>query len=222
MITQSYQDVEHLRPKARADRSPGCKDTHGYFWLAYTWSNLLFACNVCNRTSKNEKFPLENGSQALQDPEEPPGKEKSLLLDPATENGVKHIVFRPWRQGKYLKPKTGATMNVIDVDRWQAHPRRGSVRGLWSIDVFGINHPELIELYLAHVRNTVSTHVEALRKAISRGAGARVQQEFSRARTLFTSKVAYAGLSYDAIKYFVPGSALERFHLAWPAPKDVG
>lgn len=219
---QKYQDVEHLRPKARADRSPGCKDTHGYFWLAYTWSNLLFACNLCNRTSKNDKFPLENGSQALQDPEEPPGKEESLLVDPAVENGVRHIVFRPWRQGKCLTPTTGATMKVFEVDRWQAHPRRGSVRGRWSIDVFGINHAELIELYLAHVRNNVSTCVDALRNAIRRRANGRVEQEFSRARMLFTSNAVYAGLSYDAIKYFVPNSALEPFHLAWPDPKDVG
>lgn len=60
-------DVEHFRPKGRADRAPGSKDIHGYWWLAYTWENLLFSCRNCNQSpAKLDKFPLRVGSTALQ------------------------------------------------------------------------------------------------------------------------------------------------------------
>ena len=48
-------EIEHYRPKA------GVEDTthHGYFWLAYEWSNLLPACHDCNKKrSKSTKFPI--------------------------------------------------------------------------------------------------------------------------------------------------------------------
>lgn len=32
-IAHPYNDVEHVRPKARADRRPGSVATHGYWWL---------------------------------------------------------------------------------------------------------------------------------------------------------------------------------------------
>jgi uncharacterized protein (TIGR02646 family) len=47
-IPKGFNDVEHYRPKAVAARQPGSNDTHGYWWLAFTWENLLFACPACN------------------------------------------------------------------------------------------------------------------------------------------------------------------------------
>lgn len=38
-------DVEHYRPKSK------------YWWLAYSWDNLLFACADCNRR-KSDKFEI--------------------------------------------------------------------------------------------------------------------------------------------------------------------
>ena len=40
--------VEHFRPKRG-----------GYYWLAYSWDNLLLACPTCN-TSKKNGFPIKN------------------------------------------------------------------------------------------------------------------------------------------------------------------
>ncbi|MBA4849451.1 retron system putative HNH endonuclease [Emticicia sp. BO119] len=42
----SAGDVEHFRPKSK------------YWWFAADWNNLLFACEKCNRTGKNDEFPL--------------------------------------------------------------------------------------------------------------------------------------------------------------------
>jgi hypothetical protein len=39
-------DVEHFRPKTRADRRPGAREDHGYWWLAWSWENLLFSSGI--------------------------------------------------------------------------------------------------------------------------------------------------------------------------------
>lgn len=65
-----YHDVEHFRPKARANRMNGTVSP-GYWWLAWTWENLLFSCQSCNRSAKKDLFPLETGSVPLT-PENPP------------------------------------------------------------------------------------------------------------------------------------------------------
>lgn len=41
--------VEHFRPKRG-----------GYYWLAYSWDNLLLSCPTCN-TNKSDEFPLAEG-----------------------------------------------------------------------------------------------------------------------------------------------------------------
>lgn len=41
--------VEHFRPKRG-----------GYYWLAYSWDNLLLSCPTCN-TNKGDEFPLAEG-----------------------------------------------------------------------------------------------------------------------------------------------------------------
>lgn len=40
-------DVEHYRPKSI------------YYWLAYSWDNLLYCCPVCNQ-NKSNSFPTKN------------------------------------------------------------------------------------------------------------------------------------------------------------------
>ena len=81
IITASFNDVEHYRPFSQ------------YWWLAWTWENLLFACAPCNRSGKNDAFPLAAGSITLQVGELPPGAERPLMLDPATDDPRRHIRF---------------------------------------------------------------------------------------------------------------------------------
>jgi len=42
----AHGDVEHYRPKSI------------YWWLAYTYDNYLFACQICNQTYKSDNFPI--------------------------------------------------------------------------------------------------------------------------------------------------------------------
>lgn len=81
IVTSSFNDVEHYRPFSQ------------YWWLAWTWENLLFACTPCNRSGKNDAFPLATGSTALQFGELPPGRERPLMVDPAADDPRSHIRF---------------------------------------------------------------------------------------------------------------------------------
>jgi hypothetical protein len=49
-----------------------------YWWLAYSWDNLVFSCQACNRAKRN-RFPVIG--QRLE-PGDPSGAERPLLLDP--------------------------------------------------------------------------------------------------------------------------------------------
>lgn len=80
-VHQEYNDVEHYRPCSL------------YWWLAWDWSNLLFACSRCNRKHKNDSFELAPGSRRLIPEELPPGLEVPLLLDPTEVDPREHIRY---------------------------------------------------------------------------------------------------------------------------------
>lgn len=48
--------VEHYRPKKKKDRGDG-QHHDGYYWLAFSWDNLLLACPKCN-TPKSTHFDI--------------------------------------------------------------------------------------------------------------------------------------------------------------------
>jgi 5-methylcytosine-specific restriction endonuclease McrA len=215
-LTKRYNDVEHYRPKCRADRSPGCIDTHGYWWLAFTWENLLFACPSCNRSGKNDLFPLTKGDKALQSEDQPPGKERPYLLDPSGDiNPVEHIQF------EYRLASQSEPARLHGPMQWFARPRGRSIRGNYTIDVCELNHPDLVELRKDHVDHHVQPHVDELLAAIAASSKPRVQRAFARALGMLAPASAYVALTYDALRHFVPDAKLAPWNFAWPKPKDV-
>lgn len=208
----AYNDVEHYRPKARADRVPGSSETHGYWWLAHSWENLLFACSTCNRSQKNDRFPLKNGSVVLQPLQTPPGQELPLLLDPAAAiNPVVHIQFEYRTLLGFPGPK-----------QWFAQPRNGSKLGEMTIEVCGLNDAGLVELRKDHVARVVMEKVSDLEDGLRRGDTAQVQRVFTNARGLLDPGNAFVALTYDALCQLIPRSKLSPLGLGWPEPKEVG
>jgi uncharacterized protein (TIGR02646 family) len=50
----AHGDVEHYRPKSV------------YWWLAYTYDNYLYACQICNQKYKGDKFPTQTAGAYLE------------------------------------------------------------------------------------------------------------------------------------------------------------
>lgn len=76
-------DVEHFRPKAGVK---GAKKHQGYWWLAYSWENLLIACKTCNQEYKHTKFPLKDGKKRAYKEDCDLGKEEPFLINPLEED----------------------------------------------------------------------------------------------------------------------------------------
>lgn len=181
----NYHDAEHYRPKSRAERGPGFP-VYGYWWLAWTWSNLMFACPGCNRSGKNDGFPLAAGSTPLAPEDAPPGSEHPLLIDPGAENPMPHIQFVPVRKNKKRQ--------------WVPVPRNASSRGQATIIVLKLDRPELLDLYEKHVNDHVMPAVEAVRSAINGGVRSSVQSEWQDRVVPLTGRTRpHAALSYDVV-----------------------
>lgn len=211
IIPLSYNDVEHYRPKAKADRSPGCTTDHGYWWLAFHWENLLISCAGCNRSAKKTRFPLDVGSVTLAAGRVPPGQESPLLLDPARDNGIEHIEFVPRRASP------GARM-----ERWVPIPRQGSRRGWFTIDVLRLDRQELLELYEKFVGREVQPVVQRLQNALRNGDPTRLWACYQEALDLLVPGRPLVGLAYDALRWLVADATLAPRLPPWPSPAEIG
>lgn len=106
------QPVEHFRPKKHAVRGSShtrATDRERYWWLTWTWENLLFACTTCNGpANKGNHFPLASGSSPITCPVRPASLplpascfqvslEQPLLLDPADKSShlLDHMRWLP-------------------------------------------------------------------------------------------------------------------------------
>jgi uncharacterized protein (TIGR02646 family) len=202
---QDYHDVEHYRPKTRADRGAAFP-THGYWWLAWTWANLLFACPGCNRSGKNDQFPLDGSSTALMAEQHPPGAEHPLLINPSAENPIPHIQYRPFlKNGKR---------------QWTPMPRKGSLRGLQTITILRLDRPDLLDLYEDHVNQYVTPALNQVRTAITTGVPAAVRAEWqSHILPLLSRRRPHTALSYDVVDQEIPLRERRRWGLRLPRPR---
>ncbi len=200
-------DAEHLRPKTRANRKPGVTLDHGYWWLAWTWANLFFGCRNCNQApAKLDKFPLDHGSEALLAEQQPPGSERPLLLDPAEDNGIDHIQFKP--------------LTVRGEKKWMPMARGGSVRGEWTIRTCQLDAPDLLTAYTAHVASDVKKEREVIDAAIEGGDPAEVWEAWECALLrLLSPEQPYVGLSHDALDHFFPADIRDRWGLTLRKPE---
>jgi uncharacterized protein (TIGR02646 family) len=130
----SFGDVEHFRPKAAARQSRDApKRQSGYYWLAYEWSNLYFACQQCNQRHKSDLFPLEDEdarAQSHRDAERL-AAERPLYIDPGHEDPEGYIGF----QREYAKERDGSargrtTIADLSLNRLPLCSRRRDHRAL--------------------------------------------------------------------------------------------
>ena len=93
-IERADLHVEHFRPRgAFRQTADGNNEYPGYYWLAYSWDNLLLACPTCNVT-KGATFPLENPKQRARCHNDDLASEKPMFVDPAVDDPRDHIRFK--------------------------------------------------------------------------------------------------------------------------------
>jgi hypothetical protein len=115
----AFGDVEHYRPKAAVRQSASDPEIRpGYYWLAYEWSNLYFACEQCNRRHKRNCFPLENPDDRVLSHHEAAalGRERPLFVDPGEEPGhligFRKVFAKPLHvRGKHTIDPEGLDLN---------------------------------------------------------------------------------------------------------------
>jgi uncharacterized protein (TIGR02646 family) len=90
-------DVEHFRPKASARQARNAApELPGYYWLAYEWSNLYFACQSCNQRNKLDLFPLENPEARVRSHEKHDqiAREQPSFIDPVVDDPEQLLGYR--------------------------------------------------------------------------------------------------------------------------------
>ncbi|WP_027338616.1 retron system putative HNH endonuclease [Halonatronum saccharophilum] len=155
-----YPNVEHYRPKSI------------YYWLMFSWDNLLPACPQCN-TNKGDKFKL-NGTKVVyeeelleeihNDIENYNAKEKPLMINPEVDNVENKIKYE----------KTGKINSYDD-------------RCKYTIDICKLNRDDLVErrkkVYDDFERRVVKLKKEfkvATKEEIKKDIEARIKQETSK------------------------------------------
>jgi uncharacterized protein (TIGR02646 family) len=115
-------DVEHFRPKAAVRQSDAeSLERPGYYWLAYAWENLLFACERCNRRHKKNLFPLIAPAHRATSHRAPIADEMPVFIDPSMEDPEQYITYR-----EHVP---------VAVD--------GNARGEQTIEALGLRRPHL-------------------------------------------------------------------------------
>lgn len=117
--------IEHYRPKAK------------YYWLAYSWDNLLLACPSCN-VNKGSNFELYGPAVAFVDTEENLRNinvssanydltEAPKMVNPETTDPLGHIRFT--REGTILSddPRFSYTIETCKIDRKALNDSRRSL-----------------------------------------------------------------------------------------------
>ncbi|CAN5665622.1 hypothetical protein BH09BAC4_BH09BAC4_35540 [soil metagenome] len=122
----SHGDVEHFRPKGGYQQSENDPlEQPGYYWLAYDFSNLFFACQKCNEVYKRNYFPLVDTTKRAKSHNDDHEQEESLILHPEFDNPEDHITF----DKEVVKPKNGSlkgreTIKRTGLDRLKLEDRR--------------------------------------------------------------------------------------------------
>ncbi len=116
-------DVEHYRPKG-AVKQIGGKIRPGYYWVAYLWSNLYYACADCNQYRKIDQFPLADEAARARNHHHPIAAEAPLILDPGgPEDPRAHIKFKG-DVPTWTSAQGEATVKILKLDRVELNQAR--------------------------------------------------------------------------------------------------
>jgi uncharacterized protein (TIGR02646 family) len=145
-LLDTFRPIEHYRPKNSHSKLNKCDASFSYYWLSFSWDNLLLACSQCNGF-KSSCFDIE-GDRAAYESEvlsDLHGKatdydtlEKPMLINPEREENLETIFdFLP--DGKY---------------------HTSDPRMLYTIEHCGLERDELIEKRI-EIKNKLISDLES-------------------------------------------------------------
>lgn len=211
------QPIEHYRPKAGARRSDSEVDSERYWWLTWTWENLLFACARCNdQGHKGNHFPLAPKSKPLPLPKRPIGerlparyfdvsREQPLLLDPAREDPLDSIRWVPVYQ-------------PLDRRRWTWMPRavgEDQARGSKTISVLKL--ADLADEVQNHLARHVVERLEQVESQLRAGKLGPARQAWRRLLADVVDKQAtLSAATWCALEIWMPAALRKQHGLETP------
>jgi len=143
----SYSHIEHYRPK------------NEYYWLVYSWDNLLLACQICN-TNKGEKFET-NETKIIY---------KKQFLNDLHD---KAYDFNEIEKPQLINPELEEDLDNHFTFNLKAEIIAKSERMKYTIEVCELNRADLvaarIEIWneLKFINTLTSSKIEAKQKIIS-------------------------------------------------------
>lgn len=190
--------VEHFRPKQAVMNAASGQAKDGYFWLAWTWENLLFACTRCNTHYKKTQFPLVPGTAALKEMCFDLAQESPLLIDPARLDPREHIRFG-W---------------VAHRKRWIPYPLKGSELGDKTIRILGLDDDDQPT---RHVRDRVDPWLEQIEAVHAQGNAGDTRDAWKRMLdSLFAPWAPFHAVTWDALDHFLNNAGLRTSGLDLP------
>lgn len=195
------QPVEHFRPKGGAQRDAKKRDPHHYWWLAWSWDNLFFACSRCNGAlTKANHFPLEAGTAALPLPAREAAlaldpasldlsAERPLLIDPSRDDPMDHIVWMPMNEG----------------EPWNAlfwRPQGVDQRGRVTIETLALGGIHAGDVSMA-IQQHLTPKMERIVRLHRKGDGAEVTATWEEVASLVAFEAEHAAAMRNACDWFL-------------------
>ena len=125
-IKNEVGDIEHFRPKNSSDnQAKKCDKTYSYYWLAFSWDNLLPCCSRCNG-KKSNCFDIEGERVEFHDEkladlhnkiESYNNQEKPKLLHPEYDNFESDIRFSKYGEIESDNDRVNYTVRICDLNR---------------------------------------------------------------------------------------------------------
>ena len=182
-------DVEHFRPKGKVTED---KDHPGYWWLSYTWENLMYSCKHCNSAHKANRFPLRDPLKRVYDERADLSDEEPKLINPYLEDPEAMFVYEA--QGAdtfvYILPSGTDTTGKAQV----------------TIEVCGLNRTMIMQQRAQKIR-AIRAAIRALCAGIHTTSTDLKNEAKKDIRRLIDPSQSFSGMA----RYFLKQADLEEY-----------
>jgi uncharacterized protein (TIGR02646 family) len=162
-LLDTDRPVEHYRPKRSNSVAKNCDASHGYFWLCFSWDNLMLACTQCNR-KKSSCFDIAGTRASYQD---------EVLRDLHDKATVYDALELPM----LINPEREENLESLYSFNPDGYFETEDVRMRYTIENCGLERPELVRIR-EQIRNDLVNDLHRCFLTSPSGANASTEQKF--------------------------------------------